>query len=208
LTEETKHPNRKVRLVNGLRDNLRPQAAMRTSASKTPEPSRSSAMRYNQVPTSARDLPAGDSHDRRSEVRNPFCRNLALHAEADGVGLFAVPLPPAGGWLLLSIGSQISAWYFSISLRPRRYWPVITTTSASSASNFQNAVLSWRFTSSTKSDITLRIACSSSVFPRAFGRLKGVSSAARARKSGSDFIILIPLENRIETLLRGMCRLT
>jgi hypothetical protein len=39
------------------------------------------------VPTSARNLSAGDSHDRRTEVRNPFWCNVAACEETEPVGL-------------------------------------------------------------------------------------------------------------------------
>src|SRR6516225_5122920 len=57
------------------------------SVSKTAEPSRSSAMRYNEVPTSTRNPSAGDSHDGRTEVRNPFCCDVALRSKDDRTGL-------------------------------------------------------------------------------------------------------------------------
>ena len=55
--------------------NHSPLDPLRVSASNTPEPSSSSAMRYNVGRTSARNLSAGDSHDGRTEVRNPLCCN-------------------------------------------------------------------------------------------------------------------------------------
>jgi len=44
-------------------------------------------MRYNQVPTSARDLPAGDSHDRRSSVlfaATSLCARKLMELDSDG----------------------------------------------------------------------------------------------------------------------------
>ena len=48
--------------------------------------SRSSVMRYNEVPTSARKLSAGDSHNRRTEVRNPSDRPSPAKVAARGDG--------------------------------------------------------------------------------------------------------------------------
>ena len=44
-------------------------------------------MPYNEVRTSARNLSAGDSHDGRSEVRNPFCCDVAVCAEVERAGV-------------------------------------------------------------------------------------------------------------------------
>ena len=56
--------------------NHSPLDPLRVSASNTPEPSSSSAMRYNVGRTSARNLSAGDSHDEERKYAILFAATL------------------------------------------------------------------------------------------------------------------------------------
>src|SRR5215469_1971901 len=75
--------------------------------------SRRSAMRYNEVSTSARYLSAGDSHERRTEVRNPFCCDVAVCAEIEPTGLRQAE-------------PQKLLWLRTRSVRRRSFWNIST----------------------------------------------------------------------------------